>query len=76
MPIHEWELRNLNVQGVYYLYNDNLKKEDYKSDSTLRENRNSQYRPYFIEVRYNVAEGNLKLILTESSKVCLPIQII
>jgi len=61
MPIHEWELRNLNVQGVYYLYNDNLKKEDYKSDSTLRENRNSQYRPYFIEVRYNVAEGKPKI---------------
>lgn len=57
IPIHDLELRKLNIEGIYYLFKDNLKKEDYKKD----ENRNGQYRPYFKEIRYNVDEGKPKI---------------
>ncbi|HHV29775.1 MAG TPA: TIGR03986 family CRISPR-associated RAMP protein [Clostridium sp.] len=59
--IHEWELRKLNLKGIYYLYKDNIKKEDYKDDSKLRRNREIQYRPYIKEIRYNVDGGKPKI---------------
>lgn len=62
IPIHEWELRNLSVEGIYYLYKDDIKKEDYKDNSKLRKSSNKEsYRPYSIEVRYNVDEGKPKI---------------
>lgn len=56
--IHEWELRKLNVEGIYYLYKENLRKEDYKNDSILSKSYNKGvYQPYCIEIRYNVDGG-------------------
>lgn len=59
--IHEWELRKLNVEGIYYLYKDNIKKEDYKDGSKLSKSENKDYRPYSKEIRYNVDNGKAKI---------------
>ncbi len=69
--IHEFELRNKGIRGINYLYQDGLKKEDYKDKNLLLEKKNRNYRPYIKEIRYNT-DGNRPIIdINGKYKGCL-----
>lgn len=55
--IHELELRKKNINIINYLYKENLKREDFKNKKVLNEKIDKNYKPYFIEIRYNT-DGN------------------
>jgi len=59
--IHEFELRNKGIRDINYLYQDGLKKEDYKNKKLLLEKKNRNYKPYIKDIRYNT-DGNRPII--------------
>lgn len=67
-PIHEYELRSKNISGIKYLYKSGLKREDYKKKEKLKENRESNFVPYYCDINYSINNGKAQVDINGKHK--------
>jgi len=53
--VHEYDLRRKGIKGINYMYQTGLKKEDYKNKDLLKKKKNTQYKPYMVEINYSIS---------------------